>query len=67
MLKIRDLTIPEIKKCKELCNFTDDELQYFTLKSKDKSNIYIAHAMNISESQVSNLSRRVRAKIKRIL
>lgn len=67
MLKIRDLTTPELCKCKELCNFTDTELQYFNLKAKDNSNIHIAHIMNVSESQVSNLSRRVRTKIKRIL
>lgn len=67
MLKIRDLTVPEINKCVELCNFTDDELKYFYLKTKDTSNIQISHAMHISDSQVSNLSRRVRAKIKRIL
>jgi transcriptional regulator len=67
MLKIRDLTVPEINKCIELCNFTDDELQLFKLKAKDKSTVQIRHEMHISESQVSALSRRVRTKIKKIL
>lgn len=66
MLKLRDLTVPEINKYIELCNFTDDELQVFKLKVKDKSNIQIIHAMKISESQVSQLMRRIRAKMKKI-
>ena len=67
MLQIRDLTVPEINKCIELCNFTDDELQLFKLKAKNKSVVQIKHEMHISESQVSALSRRVRTKIKKIL
>lgn len=67
MLKLRALTVPEIRKCEELCNFTEAEMKYFKLKTKDKSNIQIAHALHVSESQVSNLSRRVRAKIKKVL
>lgn len=66
MLKLRDLTVPEINKYIELCNFTDDELQVFKLKVKDKSNIQIMHAMKISESQVSKLMRRIRTKMKKI-
>ena len=67
MLQIRDLTVPEINKCIELCNFTDDELQLFKLKAKNKSAVQIKHEMHISESQVSALSKRVRTKIKKIL
>lgn len=66
MLKLRDLTVPEINKYIELCNFTDDELQVFKLKVKDKTNIQIMHDMKISESQVSQLMRRIRAKMKKI-
>lgn len=66
MLKLRDLTVPEINKYIELCNFTDDELQVFKLKVKDKSNIQIMHELKISESQVSQLMRRIRAKMKKI-
>lgn len=66
MLKLRDLTIPEINKYIELCNFTDDELQVFKLKVKDNTNVQIMHIMKISESQVSQLMRRIRTKIKKI-
>ena len=66
-MKLRDFTKPELDKFRELCNFTDDELTYFELRSKDKSNIQIAFEMNVSESQVSKLAKRVKSKIKRIV
>ena len=64
---IRDFTVPELNKFRELCNFTDDELQYFNLRAKDKSNVQIALEMNISEPQVSKLAKRVKNKIIRVL
>lgn len=64
---IRDFTVPELDKFRALCNFTDDELAYFNLKSKDKSNVQIALALNVSEPQVSKLAKRVKSKIKRVL
>ena len=51
----------------ELNYFSDSELRYFNLRAKDKSNIEIAFEMNISESQVSKLARRVKSKMKRVL
>ena len=66
-MKLRDFTVPELNRFRELCNFTDDEMQYFNLRSKDKSNIQIAFEMNISESQVSKLAKRVKSKIKRTI
>lgn len=66
-MKIRDFTVPELNKFRELCNFTNDELQYFELRAKDKSNVEIALSMNISESQVSKLAKRVKSKIIRVI
>lgn len=66
-MKIRDFTIPELNKFRELCNFTELELEYFNLKAVDKSNVEIALKMNVSEAQVSKLSKRVRTKIIRVL
>lgn len=66
-MKIRDFTVPELNKFRELCNFTADELQYFELRAKDKSNVEIALSMNISESQVSKLAKRVKSKIIRVI
>ena len=66
-MKIRDFTVPELNKFRELCNFTDDELQYFNLRSRDKSNVEISLAMNVSEAQVSKLARRVKNKMIRVI
>ena len=64
--KIRDYTVPQLEKVRQLCNFTDSELEYFNLKAKDLSNTAISIRMNISISQVSILSSRVFAKISKI-
>lgn len=64
---IRDFTVPELNRFRELCNFTEDEMTYFNLRAKDKSNVQIAMEMSISEAQVSKLARRVKAKIIRVL
>lgn len=66
-MKLCDFTVPELDRFRELCNFTPDELEYFNLKSKDTSNVQIAMEMNISESKVSTLARKVKSKMKRII
>lgn len=67
MLQIRDFTVPELDKFRALCNFTDAESEYFELKAKDKSNVEISMAMNISTAQVSKIAKRVRSKIIKVL
>lgn len=66
-MKIRDFTVPELNRFRELCNFTNDELTYFNLRARDKSNVEIAIEMNISEAQVSKLAKRVKSKILRVI
>lgn len=66
-MKLYDFTKPELDLLKAFCNFTEDEEQYFDLRSKGKSNIQIAMEMNVSESKVSVLARKVKSKIKRII
>lgn len=66
-MKIRDFTVPELNRFRELCNFTDPELEYFNLRARDKSNVEIALLMNISEAQVSKLAKRVKSKMIRVL
>lgn len=67
MIQPYDFTVPELNKLRELCNFSDDELEYFNLRAKHKSNTSIAMQMNVSESQVSKLAKRVKSKIIRII
>lgn len=65
--KLCSFVKPEIDYFIENCNFTDDELEYFNYKIKDKSNVYISMQMNVSEGQVSKLAKRVKDKIKKVL
>lgn len=64
---IRDFVELELNYFRQHCNFTEDEMMYFNLRAKDKSNIYIAMQMNISEAQANKLSARVRKKILKVL
>lgn len=41
-MQIYDYTVPELQRYRELCNFIDDEMEYFNLRSRGKSNIQIA-------------------------
>lgn len=65
-MQIYDYTVPELQRYRELCNFIDDEMEYFNLRSIGKSNIQIAIEMNVSEAQVSKIAKRVRAKMDRV-
>ena len=62
-----DFTTPELEQLRYLCNFSDDELKYFDLRAKHKSNTFISLEMHVSEPQVSKLAKRVRDKIKRVI
>lgn len=66
-IQIYDFTVPELNKFRELCNFSDDEMEYFNLRAKHKSNTFIAMEMSVSEPQVSKIARRVKDKIIRII
>ena len=66
-MQIYDFTIPELNRFRELCNFSPQELDYFNLRAKHKSNVEIAFTMHVSESQVSKLARKVKDKIKRVI
>lgn len=66
-MKIRDFVEWELEKFRKECNFTDDELTYFNLRAKDRSNVQIAQEMNVSEAQVSKLAKRVKSKMIRVL
>lgn len=65
--QIYDFTVPELEVFRKLCNFSDDELHYFNLRARHKSNTFISVEMNVSEAQVSKLARRVKDKIIRVL
>lgn len=66
-MKISEFTVPELDRFRKMCNFTNAERTAFDLKAKDYSNVQLAMEMNISESTVSVIMRRVRAKITTIM
>lgn len=66
-MQIYDFTVPELNRFRELCNFSPQELEYFNLRAKHKSNVEISLAMHVSEGQVSKLAKRVKDKMKRVL
>lgn len=66
-MKICDFTKPELDKFRKECNFTDIERQCFDLKAKDKTNTQLSMELNVSESTISVVMRRVRTKITRVL
>lgn len=67
MNKICDFVEWELQNFRNECNFTDEELEYFNLRAKDKSNLQIAMQMNISEAKVSKLARKVKNKMIKVL
>ena len=63
---LADYTKPELDRFRELCNFTDEETDYFDLRSRGKSNVAIYMAMCVSESKMHSIRRSVESKIKRV-
>lgn len=66
-MKICDFTTRELQQLRVVCNFTDDELTLFNLRSKDVSLLDCAEHMNRDYSSVCKISRKVNAKINRII
>lgn len=66
-MKICEFVEWELVRFRNECNFTEEELKYFNLRAKDKSNVQIALEMHISESKVSVLARKVKKKMLKVL
>lgn len=65
--KIPDFVEKELQYFRDECNFSDEEMMYFNLRAKNKSNIQIAMEMNVSEAKVSKLARRVKDKMIKVI
>lgn len=63
---LADYTKPELDRLRELCNFTEEETDYFNLRSKGKSNVFIYMTMMISEPKLHEIRRKVESKINRV-
>ena len=66
-MRFTDFTLPECNYLREVCNFTDYELAIFNLRAKDKSIVQISMELCMSESTVKRISKRVKAKIYKVL
>ena len=66
-MQIYDFVKKELDYFRAECNFSDEELEYFNLRSKHFSNEQIAIKMNVSSSKVSKLAKSVKSKILRVL
>ena len=66
-MQVYDFTKPELDYFREQCNFTQDELEYFNLRSSGMSNVQIPPPPPPSESKVSKLAKKVKSKILRVL
>ena len=66
-MQVYDFVEWELQYFRDNCNFLDDEREYFELRAKGKSNVEIALTMNVSESKVSKLARKVKSKILRVI
>lgn len=66
-MQIYDFVEWELELLRKECNFSSDELQYFNLRAKHKSNVEISLTMNVSEAQVSKLAKRVKNKIVKVI
>jgi len=66
-MKISEFTVPELTHFREQCNFTPMERKCFDLKAQDYSNVQLAMKLNVSESTVTIIMRRVRTKILKVL
>ena len=65
--RLRDFVEWELEYFRKECNFTDEEMEYFNLRAKNKSNIQISIAMSVSESTVAKLARGVKKKVIKVL
>ena len=65
--KINDFVEKELQYFRDECNFSDEEMMYFNLRAKNKSNIQIAMEMSVSEAKVSKLARRVKDKMIKVI
>ncbi len=66
-IQINDFVEFELQKFRDECNFSEDEMTYFNLRAKGKSNVEISLTMNVSESKVSTLARKVKNKIIKVI
>lgn len=64
---LKDFLEEDLNLFREQCNFSDTERSVFELKAKGKTDVQISLELNMSESNVAKIMRKVRNKIDEIL
>lgn len=64
---IADFTKPELDYFRENCNFVNDEIQVFEMRSKGCTMEEIAEMLNISIDKAYKISRKVKKKILKVI
>ena len=64
---IADFTKPELDYFRENCNFVNDEIYVFELRSKGHTMEGIAEMLNISIDKAYKISRKVKKKILKVI
>lgn len=64
---IADFTKPELDYFRENCNFVNDEIQVFKMRSKGHTMEEIAEMLNISIDKAYKISRKVKKKILKVI
>ena len=59
--------VKELEQCRQECNFTNEELDFFDLRAQDMPIEQIAESLNISISKANRLSNQVREKIDKVV
>ena len=65
-IKIYDFTKYELEFFRERCNFTDEELHLYNLRSKYYTLEQVAEEMNISSKTAYRINKRVKKKIVKV-
>ena len=66
LMKLSELTKPELEKIKENANFTDEELRIIKLLSQDKSITDIAVRMSASSRTINRKISKIKQKISKL-
>lgn len=65
VLRIYDMVLSELERCRTECNFTPIEQEFFEIRSRGKTLEECAEDMNISLSTAKRIHRKVKIKIAR--
>ena len=65
-MNLKDLTAPECQKYRDLCNFTDSEMEVFNFRVKDRSIVEISMLTNQSTATINRRLRDIKRKMMRI-